>query len=101
MKKAKAGVSEIERRLKSVSESHQEERKKLVSVHASLSQSLSQEAAMQGSTSLRAQLVSLSARQKQLLQCFTKQKELSSKLGELVERETKARKTGKSSWQLG
>lgn len=90
-------VSEVERKLRVVSETHQAERKKLEVAYARLSQGSSSRegvAAKENSESLRTQLVSLSARQKQLLQCFKKQKEISSKLGKLVERETKAKKIG-------
>ncbi len=90
----------MEIHLKAIGESHQAERKKLVGIHAQLSQGMasqapaSQDGLAEGSETLRSQLISLSARQKELLQCLRKQKGISNKLGMLVEREVNSRKMG-------
>ena len=81
-----------------LSQAHQAERREIVAVHSQLSQSqesLSQDISeATGGQSLRTQLLSLSARQKKLLECFKKQKEISLKVCELVERDTKGKRTG-------
>ena len=100
MKEAKTKLSELEKKLKHVSEAHQTERKELVAVHTQLSQrrGFSQGNAEGGdeTDSLREKLMSLSARQKQLLLCFSKQKEIAFKVAQLAEREAKAMKTSQS-----
>ncbi len=101
VKDARTKLSELEKKLKLVSEAHQAERKELVVAHCQLSQQgwgCSQDYSAEGggedeTDSLRAKLVSLSARQKQLLRCFSRQKEIASKVTVLAEREAKTKKT--------
>ena len=84
-------IVKAEERLKSISEAHQSEKKDLVALHARLSSMTDQG---EKTRSLKSRLISLSARQKHLLQCFVKQKEISSKFAQLVDRESKAKRTG-------
>ena len=85
-------LSELQKKLKRVSESHQEERKRLVVTYTSLSQD--QGMAGREGKSLQSQLISLSVRHKKLLQLFSIQKEIGSKLEKLEKREASAKKTG-------
>lgn len=96
VRNAKESMSVLEGKLKEISQAHQSERKCLASVHTQLSQGTSSQegGGGGGGQSLRSQLLSLSSRQKRLLECFKKQKEISLKVGELLEREVKAKKTG-------
>lgn len=99
MGSVKEAASDIERQLREVSEAHQAERKELTQMHSRLSLSqgtCSQEEASGESGSLRAQLVSLSTRHRQLLECFKKQREIGGRVRELIERESKGRRTSES-----
>ena len=72
--------------MKEISIANQAERKRLATLHSSLSQqSQSQTGRVtDGSQSLRQELLSLAARQKTLLQCFKVQKEVMEKLDTLL-----------------
>lgn len=86
VKKAQTKVSDLEKKLKLISEANRAERESLSEVHASLSQG---EQGLSGESQqlLMSRLVSLSARQKSLLQCFAKQKEIVGRLEELIKQE--------------
>lgn len=91
IKSVRDSIGKAEERLKSISEAHQSEKKDLVALHARLSSLVDQG---EKTRLLKSQLISLSARQKHLLQCFVKQKEISNKFVRLMDRETKAKRTG-------
>lgn len=84
LEETKKKVLVIEVNLKAISSANQSERKRLAGVHSTLSQHTnSQQDFVEGSQSLRQELLTLAGKQKQLLDCFTKQKEIGNQVRKL------------------
>ena len=87
LEETKKKVLVIEANLKAISTANQAERKRLAGAHSMLSQHTnSQQEFLEGSQTLRQQLLTLADKQKQLLDCFTKQKVIGSHISKLSSR---------------
>ena len=87
LEETKKKVLVIEANLKAISTANQAERKRLAGAHSMLSQHTnSQQEFLEGSQTLRQQLLTLANKQKQLLDCFTKQKVIGSHISKLSSR---------------